>query len=227
MTISTSVRRAGPFTGTGAVVDYPFTFKVFSPEDARPYLADADGNERRLQYPGDYSVTLNPNQETHPGGVLRLTTALPAGHKLTIISEMPISQPTEYTNQGGFYPRTLNDSLDRLTIYIQQLQELQSRTLAASVNAGEVPTLPAPAPHKFLRWNDSGDGFYNDDLDVDRLLNEAKQLRDEFVALGAIDVTRFDARVQAIEQQIAAILQTQGEQEARMNNIHILALAGL
>ena len=157
MTISTSVRRAGPFTGTGQAADYPFAFKAFSPPDVQPYQSDANGNERRLQYSTDYSVTLNPDQETHPGGVVRLTTALPAGHKLTIISGMPIAQPTEFTNQGGFYPRTLNDSLDRLTIYVQQLEESVSRAITVRVNADEAPVIPPPVSGQFLHWNGQGE----------------------------------------------------------------------
>ncbi|MDO4775822.1 MAG: hypothetical protein Q4A06_00050 [Cardiobacteriaceae bacterium] len=184
MTISTSVRRAGPFTGTGQAVDYPFSFKVFSPSDVRPYQADADGNERRLQYNTDYSVTLNANQETHPGGVVRLTAALARGNRLTIISEMPIAQPTVFTNQGGFYPRTLNDSLDRLTIYVQQLEEMVRRSVNTGVNSDGVPAIPRPSPGRFLRWNQQGK-LANINL-VDLMSNDANGEDSKIATIAAL-----------------------------------------
>lgn len=122
MTISSNIRKAGQFVGDGNPADYPFAFKVFHGEDVAAYVADADGNETQLVYPTDYSVTLNPDQETHPGGIVRLTVPLPSGHIMSLISEMESIQPIEFTNQGGFYPRDLNTGLDRLTISVQQLE---------------------------------------------------------------------------------------------------------
>jgi len=71
-----------------------------------------------------YTVTLNVDQDSYPGGTVTLVAALAAGYRLIITSDVENLQPTEYLNQGGFYPEVLTASLDRATILIQQLQEL-------------------------------------------------------------------------------------------------------
>lgn len=139
MTISNTPRRAGPYRGDGSTVDYPFAFRIFATNDLRVYVAGTDGNERGLAT-GEYTVTADiAAQPTRPGGSIRLRTPLPTGHLLTIITSMEYIQPTEFTNSGGFYPRVLNDSLDRLTIYVQQLAEIQNRSLVGTVTGDDTP----------------------------------------------------------------------------------------
>jgi hypothetical protein len=51
-------------------------------------------------------------------------------------------QPVDLTNQGGFYPRVINSALDRLTILLQQLASVVSRTLKFPLSDGPVGDLP-------------------------------------------------------------------------------------
>ena len=69
MTISTSNRRAGPYLGDGTQREFPFTFKVFSAEDVRAFVADSQSSESALAATA-YSVALHPDQEARPGGAL-------------------------------------------------------------------------------------------------------------------------------------------------------------
>jgi len=80
---------------------------------------------------------------------------------------MEYVQPTEFTNSGGFYPRVLNDSLDRLTIYAQQLEERQSRSIGGSVNGGSNLRLPVGAPNRTLKWNATGQQLTNSSFDIE------------------------------------------------------------
>lgn len=137
MTISSQVRKAGPFLGTGAVVDYPFAFKVFSAADLLVVKADANGAESTLVLNSDYTVTLNADQDASPGGKVTLTTPLPANYLLVITSDIDALQPTDLTNQGGFYPAVVNASLDRLTILIQQLSEKVGRSAKLPITRTE------------------------------------------------------------------------------------------
>ncbi len=125
MTISSTTRTAGPFTGNGATSVFPFAFKVFQASDL--YVASvliATGVQSILALGPDYTVALNANQDSFPGGTVTLTAgALAVGYRLIVSSAIQNLQPTEYLNQGGFYPEVLTASLDRLTILVQQLQE--------------------------------------------------------------------------------------------------------
>ena len=129
MTISSTTRKAGPFSGTGAQSAYPFTFKVFAVSDVHVVLTDASGVEYALSSTTDYSVSLNSNQEASPGGTVNLAAALPVGDLLTIGSAIPLTQGASIPNMGGFYPKVIEQALDKLTIAAQQAAEVASRAL--------------------------------------------------------------------------------------------------
>lgn len=128
MAISSTTRTAGPFTGDGTASLFPFAFKVFQAADL--YVGNvviATGASTVLALNTDYTVALNANQDSNPGGTVTLTAgALATGNRLIVTSDIQNLQPTAYLSQGGFYPEVLTASLDRLTILVQQLQETLS-----------------------------------------------------------------------------------------------------
>lgn len=135
MTISSEIRKAGPFAGNDTSSVFPFDFKVFKSEDLLVVRFNiAASAEQALILNSDYTVTLNNNQNANPGGTIKLPYALPSGWTLTITSGLPYLQRTDLTNQGGFYPTVINDALDRLTIYVQQLREWLGRALVTSLS---------------------------------------------------------------------------------------------
>lgn len=155
MTVSSEIRKAGPYEGNDVTTSFPFSFKVFKAEDLLIVHADRTGAESVLVLNSDYTVTLAPDQNTSPGGTVVLSTALGTGTTLTIASRLQNLQPVDLTNQGGFYPRVINDALDRLTILVQQLAERVSRSLkmAISMPPGVETQLPAPIAGTLLGWN--------------------------------------------------------------------------
>ena len=164
MTISSTVRKAGPFDGTGSQTEFPFEFKVFSAGDL--YVVqynETTGVETVLELDSDYTVTLNADQDNDPGGTIELTSALAVNYTLTITSSLANLQPTDLTNRGGFYPSVINDALDRACIQIQQLQDETDRTLktAVSVPDGVDNTLPMPAANMVIGWDNTGVALKN------------------------------------------------------------------
>lgn len=150
MTINSEVRIAGPFQGNDVTVDFPFAFKVFGADEVLVVREEA-GVELVLELSVDYTVALNADQEAAPGGVVTLLAGpLPSGETLTLTSALAPLQPVDLTNQGGFYPRVINGSLDRLTILTQQLSERLSRTLVAPISdgAGGFGDLPGVSARK-------------------------------------------------------------------------------
>ena len=111
MTISSSVRTAGPFIGTGGVAPYPFTFKVFQASDLFITRTTTGGVQSTLVLSVDYTVTLNVDQNASPGGSVALVTPLPTGYTLNITSAVPALQLASLTNSGGFYPSVIENAL--------------------------------------------------------------------------------------------------------------------
>ena len=105
MTISSNNRKAGPFIGNGSAATFPFTFKVFQASDLFVVrLTVSTGAQSTLVLGTDYTVTLNLEQDSNPGGSITLVAgALASGYNLIITSDIGNLQPTDLTNQGGFY----------------------------------------------------------------------------------------------------------------------------
>ena len=162
MTISSSTRKAGPFTGNGVTTAYPFAFKVFSASDLLVVLAlTSTGAETVQTITTNYTVALNADQSTSPGGTVTMLVAPAAGYTLTLTSQVANLQPTDLTNAGGFYPKVINDALDRATIQIQQLAEKAGRALQVSVSTVANIVLPAPSAGTLLGWDATGSNLIN------------------------------------------------------------------
>ena len=132
MTVAATTRKAGPYEGNGTTKEFTFPFKVFSAEDLFVAKSSDDG-EVQLVYGTDYTVRLNSDQDTTPGGAVVLSSALADGVYLSVISQMSYDQLAIFTNKGGFYPETLNKCYDKLTILVQQLLEELSRSIKVDI----------------------------------------------------------------------------------------------
>ena len=161
MTISSTTRIAGPFIGNGTASVFPFTFKVFSAADIDVIrLTVSSGVETTLVLTTDYTVTLNVDQNSNPGGSITLVAGnLASGFTLTITSDIANLQPTDLTNQGGFYPEVITDSFDRATIQIQQMADEVARSIKAPISDAspdmELPSASVRA-NTFLAFDASG-----------------------------------------------------------------------
>jgi hypothetical protein len=122
-------------------------------------LTVSTGAETVLTVNTDYTVTLNGNQDSNPGGNVILPAVLASGYTLTISSDIANLQPTDLTNQGGFYPEVITDALDRATIQIQQMSEDVGRSLKGPISDGnlnmELPTAAIRAS-KYLVFDANG-----------------------------------------------------------------------
>ena len=138
MTVASTLRRAGPYTGNGVTTEFAFSFKIF--EDSELIVArSSDNGEETLVLNTDYAVSLNANQDISPGGKVVLKKALAEGIRLAIISNVPYNQLAVFTNKGGFYPETLNEVDDKQTILSQQLLEKVERAIVTDPTDSMTP----------------------------------------------------------------------------------------
>lgn len=160
MSIASTTRKAGPYTGNGSTTVFPFSFKVFQASDLVITQTNTSGVDVVLTLTTDYTVSLNANQDSNPGGSITCVSAPASGYKITITSNVLQTQPVVLTNMGGFYPSVINDALDRLTIFCQQILEKVSRTLTLPVSVvGVSTTLPAPIANNLIAWNENASGL--------------------------------------------------------------------
>lgn len=165
MTIPSTPRKAGPYTGNGIQTTFPFAFKVFAASDVDVRLVQSGGSEALLA-PESYTVTLNENQETSPGGTITyplVGAPIGVGSRLAILGAIDYDQPLDLPSGGNFAPLALENQLDRTIMQVQQIAEAQGRALSVPVTSSGIvnPTLPTPDPLKMLAWNSSGTALEN------------------------------------------------------------------
>lgn len=116
MTVSTQVSR-NEYTGNGATTQYDFTFRILDKSHLLVQTLDTSESIVTLTLGTDYTVT---GVNRYNGGKVVLTSALPAGYKISIERSTPVTQETSIRNQGGFFPEIHEDAFDKLTMLVQQ-----------------------------------------------------------------------------------------------------------
>jgi len=142
MTIASTARKAGPLLGNGIATSFSFGFRVFATGDVKVAIADSTGVETVLEEGTHYTVSLNANQETSPGGSVTYPVSgspLPVGSVLSVIGDLDYDQPLDLPSGGNFSPLALENQLDRATIQIQQLKEQVDRAAKLPQTSAETP----------------------------------------------------------------------------------------
>lgn len=197
MTISSEVRKAGPFDGNDVATTFPFAFKVFTQADLLVVRADPSGDEAVLAMGSDYTVALNPDQNESPGGSVTLNVPLAIGYVLVVTSQVGNLQPVDLTNQGGFYPNVINAALDRATIQIQQLAEEMSRAAKLPITRDE---------------------------DVDELLNDLVRVADNLDDLNTVaGIAPEIQAVAAIDSDVVVVADHVNEIQAALDELPALS----
>ena len=126
-----STERRVVYAGNGKTTAFPFVFKVFADTDVSVLVGKPDGSEAsvELKVNSDYTVVLNTDQNTTPGGTITVKVAPAEGYNLAVVSAVPYTQPMVLTPYGGFNPETLNDNSDLQCIQIQQIVERLNRAV--------------------------------------------------------------------------------------------------
>lgn len=166
MTIPSTQRKAGPFSGNGVQTSWPFTFKVFSASDVAVVVYTPLTGEVKLD-PSEYTVTVNGNQDTSPGGAVEYPiggATLGASDRLTVLGGVAYDQPLDLPAGGNFSPVALENQLDRTVMQVQQLAEQSGRMLSLPVTTSSASAqFPRPDAGKFIAWNNDGTALRNAD----------------------------------------------------------------
>lgn len=123
------------YTGDGATLIFPYTFKVFAEGDLT--VSDynvATGSSTVLTLNTDYLVD---GVGIDAGGNVTLSgsyTSLPTGSKLVIQREMDLTQEVDYVENDPFPAQTLENALDKITMITQQLQEQCDRAVKSDIS---------------------------------------------------------------------------------------------
>ena len=133
MSISSATSKV-TYAGNGANTQFSFSLKVFQQSDVLVVLADASGTETTQTLNTHYTVNLNGDQNSSPGGLVTMLTAPASGATVVIARKVLNTQGITLTDGGLFYPSVIEGALDRVTIQVQQLQEKVDRAVTVKIS---------------------------------------------------------------------------------------------
>lgn len=160
MAVSTTTNRVS-YSCNGSVTDFDFTFPIFQSSDLQVYLRTvATGVEVLLTETTDYSVAPT-NNDYENGGTVTTVATYTSAYELLIIREVPLTQQTDYVDGDAFPADSHESALDRLTMIVQQLNELFNRSLVTPKTDDETLDMEIPSSvdraSRFLYFDASGE----------------------------------------------------------------------
>ena len=153
------VTRRVVYSGSAGTGPYSFTFEVLAATDLAVYKDQA-----LLTLTTDYSVTINADGT----GSVTLVVAATSANNITLVGNRAIERTTDFVTGGDLFANSLNDELDSLVIFTQQIKETADRGLKAPITD---PTdvnmvLPTKASRigKTLAFDSSGNPTVGEDI---------------------------------------------------------------
>jgi len=117
------------YTGNGSTTSFPYSFAIFDESDMVVYVGDE-------VIESGYTVTGAGQTE---GGNVVFDTAPEDGAIITLLRNVPIERVTDFQEGGTFRPKNINDELDRLTAFTQQVQEGLDRAVKVDPTSSTNP----------------------------------------------------------------------------------------
>lgn len=152
MTIASTTNRWA-FNGNASTTVFAYTSKIIATSDLKVYLAGVLQTETT-----HYSVT---GTGVDTGGNVTFVTAPPsATGNVVIVRDAPTTQSTALPLGGAFPSTSVEDAVDKLTILIQQAEDLLGRTIRQDdQDTAAIGVLPVKATRasKALLFDASGD----------------------------------------------------------------------
>ena len=157
--------------GNGVTTDFSFPWRILTGDYLVVLLEEIATGIQTPQTEGvHYSLTFNES-----GGVVSMFTPPPATHNLIRARDVTLDQSNPYKTSQGFQGDVLEDSLDKLTAMVQDLEDDIDRAIKFPVGSGiSGVTFPLPAPGKGILWNTAGDGFENSVDDFNDIVTDAQ-----------------------------------------------------
>lgn len=165
MTIASSTNRVS-YSGNGSTTAFAFAYPFRATSDLVVTVRTTSTGAESLKTEGaDYTVTGTPTTDAggYASGTVTFGTAPASGTQVHIDREPARTQTTDYVAGDGIPPSSIEGSLDRLTLLVQDLYSRFSRALLQPKTAANrdlvLPEPSSSAADKILGVNTTGTGF--------------------------------------------------------------------
>jgi hypothetical protein len=160
MTVATTNSR-DVYNGDGVTNIFSTSFAFISDSDLIVTLIEADGTQSVKVLNSDYTVS---GGDGGTGSITTATFTASATEQIVIQREVPYTQGIDLVPNDPFPADTIERGLDRLTYQVQQVLDLQERSIRLDIDQDPTvvdPVLPDPNGDFFLKWNSAGTALEN------------------------------------------------------------------
>lgn len=156
MTVSSSTAKVS-YSGNGSTQAFAVSFYFLANSQLLVVLRSSTGVETTQVLGTNYTVT---GAGVLTGGTVTMTVAPPTGTTLVISRNVPLTQETDLQPNDRLPAETLEQSIDKLTMITQQLDDASDRSIKFPVSDSTTlnSTLPAAElrANKYLGFNSLG-----------------------------------------------------------------------
>ena len=157
MTVSSSTAKVS-YSGNGVTVAFAVPFYFLANSQLTVTLRLSDGSESTKVLGTDYTVT---GAGVLTGGTVTMTVAPASGQTLVVSRNVPLTQETDLQPNDRLPAETLEQSIDKLTMITQQIDEAVDRTLKAPLSDSSSLDMTIPSSTdragKFLKFDTNGE----------------------------------------------------------------------
>lgn len=158
MTVVTSTSSV-VYRGNGATVNFPYSFRIPDPLFVKISIRNYATKEViAVLNIGEYSIT-GTSWTNYNGGIVTYSPAISSVFEIVIERIVPVSQELDLNNQGGFFPESLEQALDKQTMIAQQLNTQLDDTTDRAIKvplgetAGTLPRASLRTGNKILAFD--------------------------------------------------------------------------
>lgn len=179
MTLSAQIGRT-IFTGNGSTTQFSYGQRFYDPSELKVVHYDTTTlTETALtggQYDLDYSGASPYNSATITYPLAGAPMA--ATEQLIVYRSPALTQEADLTNQSAYFLSSLENQLDQLTTFVQNMQDQLNRALVLPVSTptGKKITMGPPVGEAVLRWPDdvSGDCVLESVDIIDLIIDDSR-----------------------------------------------------
>lgn len=131
MTISVETNKH-TYSGDGANKNFAFSFPILDETHIDVLVKDTNGDITTQTLTTHYTITGTGNTRgstDYASGTVKFVTAPAATDTVIILRDVPKTQGTDYIENATFSAETTEDSFDKLTMQVQELEEKLDRSI--------------------------------------------------------------------------------------------------
>lgn len=134
MTLATTASTSGPYNCNGVTTAFSYAWKILDDDEIEVTLISSTGVRTTLTKTTHYTVS---GVGSAGGGTVTALTAYATGYQIYLRRKPPLTQTSEFQNQGSYNASAHEEAFDKLAQQVQFVRDEAARAFKVSVGGDE------------------------------------------------------------------------------------------